>query len=66
MTCYFVPNIAVYEDTSNMWLENQADLFIFRQYQRSLFQQLFDEGAALSSESHFVYIKEVIILNLCQ
>ncbi|MFS2092980.1 EthD domain-containing protein [Pseudomonas sp. Pseusp11] len=66
VTSYFGPNIAVYEGASSMWFENEADLFIFRQYQRSLFQQLSDEGVALSSESFFVYVKEVVILDLCQ
>lgn len=66
VTSYFGPNVAVYEGTSSMWFENEADLSIFRQYQKSLFQQLSDEGVALSSESFFVYVKEVVILDLHQ
>jgi hypothetical protein len=49
-----------------MWFENETDLSSFRQYQRSLFQQLSDEGIALSSESFFVYVKEVVIMDLSQ
>lgn len=66
VTSYFGENIAVYEGVSSMWFENKEDLFSFREYQRSLFQQLSDEGVALSSESFFVYVKEVVILDLCQ
>ncbi|MHC8308699.1 EthD domain-containing protein [Pseudomonas sp. GT1P32] len=66
VTSYFGANIAVYEGASSMWFEYEADLFSFREYQRSLFQQLSDDGIALSSESFFVYVKEVVILNLRQ
>ncbi|QKS80471.1 EthD domain-containing protein [Pseudomonas bijieensis] len=66
VTSYFGPDVAVYEGTSSLWFENEADLSIFRQYQKSLFQQLSDEGIVLSSESFFVYVKEVVILDLGQ
>ncbi|WP_053213728.1 EthD domain-containing protein [Pseudomonas sp. Q12-87] len=64
VTAYFGPEVAVYEGVSSMWFENEADLSVFRQYQRALFQQLSDEGVAASSESFFVYVKEVVILEL--
>ncbi|MCI0996487.1 hypothetical protein FGE05_06560 [Pseudomonas sp. ICMP22404] len=63
VTAYFGPNVAVYEGVSSMWFANEADLAIFRQYQRALFQRLSDEGVATSSESFFVYVKEVVILD---
>ncbi|WLH60733.1 EthD domain-containing protein [Pseudomonas sp. FP2300] len=66
VTSYFGPDVAVYEGTSSLWFENEVDLSIFRQYQKSLFQQLSDEGIVLSSESFFVYVKEVVILDLGQ
>ncbi|WP_210640513.1 MULTISPECIES: EthD domain-containing protein [unclassified Pseudomonas] len=66
VTSYFGPNIAVYEGASSMWFEHEADFSIFRQYQRALFQQLSDEGVALASESFFVYVKEVVIMDLSQ
>ncbi len=66
VTSYFGPDIGVYEGVSSLWFENEADLQGFRQYQKSLFQQLSDEGIALSSESFFVYVKEVVILDLGQ
>ena len=62
VTAYFGPDITVYEGVCSMWFENETDLSSFRQYQRSLFQQLSDEGIALSSESFFVYAKEVVIM----
>ncbi|WP_413795376.1 MULTISPECIES: EthD domain-containing protein [unclassified Pseudomonas] len=65
VTSYFGPDVAVYEGTSSLWFEHEADLSIFRQYQRSLFQQLSDEGIVLSSESFFVYVNEVVIMDLC-
>ncbi|MBT2297415.1 EthD domain-containing protein [Pseudomonas fluorescens] len=64
VTAYFGPNVAVYEGVSSLWFENEADLSSFRQYQRALFQRLSDEGVAASSESFFVYVKEVVILDL--
>ncbi|WLG86884.1 EthD domain-containing protein [Pseudomonas cucumis] len=66
VTSYFGPDIAVYEGVSSMWFENEADLSVFRQYQRSLFQHLSDTGVSLPSESFFVYVKEVVILDSCQ
>ncbi len=66
MTSYFGPDIAVYEGTSSLWFENEADLSVFRQYQRALFQQLSDVGVLLPSESFFVYVKEVVIFDLGQ
>jgi hypothetical protein len=66
VTAYFGPDITVYEGACSMWFENETDLSSFRQYQRSLFQQLSDEGIALSSESFFVYVKEVVIMDLSQ
>lgn len=62
VTAYFGPNVTVYEGVSSMWFENEADLSIFREYQRSLLQRLSDEGIAASSESFFIYAKEVVIL----
>jgi hypothetical protein len=64
VTSYFGPDIGVYEGVSSLWFENEADHQDFRRYQRSLFQQLSDDGIALSSESFFVYVKEVVILDL--
>jgi hypothetical protein len=62
VTAYFGPEVAVYEGVASMWFANEADLSVFRQYQRALFQQLSDEGVAAPSESFFVYVKEVVIL----
>lgn len=64
VTSYFGPDVAVYEGTSSLWFEHEADLSVFRQYQRSLFQRLSDEGVVLSSESFFVYVNEVVILEI--
>nr|WP_314561786.1 EthD domain-containing protein [uncultured Pseudomonas sp.] len=64
VTAYFGSDITVYEGVSSMWFENETDLSSFRQYQRSLFQRLSDEGIVLPSESFFVYVKEVVIMDL--
>jgi len=66
VTAYFGPDITVYEGVSSLWFENESDLSSFRQYQHSLFQQLSDEGIVVSSESFFVYVKEVVIMDLSQ
>lgn len=66
VTAYFGPEITVYEGACSMWFENESDLSSFRQYQHSLFQQLSDEGIVVSSESFFVYVKEVVIMDLSQ
>lgn len=66
VTSYFGPDIAVYEGVCSMWFEQEADFSIFRQYQRALFQRLSDEGVVLSSASFFVYVKEVVIMDLSQ
>lgn len=66
VTAYFGPDITVYEGACSMWFKNESDLSSFRQYQHSLFQQLSNEEIIVSSESFFVYVKEVVIMDLSQ
>ena len=66
VTSYFGPDIAVYEGVSSLWFENEAGLSSFREYQRSLIQQLSDDGIVLPSDCFFVYVKEVVILDMSE
>jgi hypothetical protein len=63
VTAYFGPEIEVHHGLSSMWFESEADLAVFRPYQRLITEALVKEGLMDASGSFFVYAREVSILN---